>query len=159
MKKNIVMIVAALMLGSFAVAQSAGPKGGAKGTGQGQGQRRGGPDGGPGRGMGMEKEIFAKLNLTAAQKQQLENLGKAQREKMKSIREKAQASGQKPNRDQMRAQFQKMQEEHKAAIKRILTTQQYQKFEQLIAQARKDWQKNHPNGPGRPGAPGAGKGK
>ena len=151
MKKQLVMIAAALLLGTMAFGQAAGPRGGA-GGGQGKGPGQAGQRGG-GQGQ-MEKKIIDQLGLSAAQKKQWEAYAKARGEKMKAMREKMSAGGQKPDRQAMMAQMKKMQEENKASIKKILTPAQFTKFESLMKAEREKFMKERPQGAGGPGGPG-----
>ena len=153
MKKHIIMIAAALMLGTVSFAQGAGPKGGAPGAQrQGQNGQRG--PGGMGRGMDMQKSIYAKLGLSAAQMSALEKLNKAQMDKFKAMRDKAQSGGQKPPSEADRAQFKKMRDAHTAEVKKILTPAQFKKMEELMAAERAKFMKMRGAGPG--GKPGKG---
>jgi|GEM_PF-4120846 len=145
MKKHIIMIAAALLLGTLSFAQNAGPKGGAPG-----GQRQGGM----GRGMDMQKNVYAKLNLSAAQKAALEKLNNAQMEKLKAMRGNAPAAGQKPDMEAMRAQGKKMREAHMAEVKKILTPAQYKTMVELMTAERAKFMKMRGAGPG--GKPGKG---
>lgn len=142
------MIVAAVALGATAFAQNAGPKGGVQFKGGNKGAER--PGGRMGGGM---KKILDQLNLTAAQKAQVEKLNKAQAEKIRAMRDKAQANGAQPNRDAFRAQAMKMRESYMADMKKILTAAQYKKFDELAKAQRSQFEKRA-GGPGGPGGPG-----
>lgn len=157
MKNRLVLVAAALLIGALAHAQNAGPRGGAPGAGQ-RGQAGQGQKSGFGRPMmGMRKEMMDKLNLTAAQKSQIEKLDKAQMEKMQAMRDKMKASGKQPDRDTFRTQAKTMRESYVASLKKILTPAQFTKMEALQKEMREKFQKEHPGGPGGPGGP-AGKG-
>lgn len=143
----------------FAVAQNAGPrngqgKPGAPG-GQGKEGRPGGPGGG-GRGMmGPNSPMMKDLKLTAAQKTQIEALGKKMQEKMKAMRDANKGGAGKP--EDMRAKMQAFRTDYEAGLKKILTADQWKMYQAKMAEMRK----NRPAGPGGPGAPGgkAGAGK
>lgn len=153
MKKNLVMIAAALLLGTMSFAQAAGPKGGA--PIQFKNGNRGAE--GPRGGMMGSKKILDSLNLSASQKAQIEKLNKAQAEKVKAMRDKAAATGNKPDREAFRAQAMKMREGYLAQLKKILTPAQYQKFDAAMKAQRAEFEKRRAQGgmPGAPGAPGA----
>ncbi len=119
----------ALSVPSFA--QAPGPSGG-QGTLQARGQGRGG-------GMRMMQEILAKLNLTPAQKTQIEALQKKQRDQFKQWRD----SGTRPDPAKMKAARESW---HKQLLS-ILTPAQQKQFKQEMEAARKKWQQEHPNAP------------
>lgn len=156
MKKKVVMVAAALLLGTASFAQTAGPRGGAPGA-AGQGQR-GQAQRGAG-GMQIEKNVFDKLGLSAAQKQKIEALQKNQAAKMKEMRDKAKASGAKPDRTAMQASMKKMREEHLASLKSILTPAQFTKYQELMKAEMEKFRKEHAGQAGAGGAKGAKGGK
>lgn len=145
-----VSIVAAFAV--TAIAQGPGPKGGAP---AGQGQR--GPGGGMGRGM-MNDELMKKLNLTAKQKTQIEALQAKMRKEMEALRPKdAPGGGAKPgqggrpapgqgrdnpNREKMRAAFEKYQKEFLA----ILTPEQKAIWEKEMKEMRERFRQGRPGG-------------
>ncbi len=157
MKKLISTLViagAAFGLVTASYAQAAGPKqaAGAKG-----GVQRG-PGGGGNRMVRMGKmqdELFAKLNLTAAQKEKVKAHSKKMADKMKSAFEAAQKNP-SADRAEMRKNFMAMREEGDKGLKDILTAQQWTKFETLRKEARAKARQNMggPGGPGKAGGTG-----
>lgn len=145
--KQLVMIVAAVALGATAFAQNAGPKGGVQFKGGNQGAQR--PGGRMGGGM---KKILDQLNLTAAQKAQVEKLNKAQADKIRAMRDKAVANGKQPDREAFRAQAMKMRDSYMADLKKVLTAAQFKKFEDLMKAQRSQFEKRA-GGAGAPGGP------
>src|SRR4051812_22658210 len=127
MKKILtIFALSGLVLGtaSIALAQAPGPSGG-RGQLQGpRGERRGGG------GMRMMQEVLAKLNLTPAQKTQIEALQKKMREDMK-----AQFKGQRPAPGtppdpQMREKMKAMRENFHKQLMAVLTPGQRKQFKQ-----------------------------
>lgn len=148
MKKQVIMIAAALLLGTMSYAQGAGPKAGTPGKpGQAKNGQRG--PGGMRGGMGAQK-VFDKLGLSAAQKTQLEKINKAHMDKMKAMREKNKGNA-KPDMEAMRAQGKKMRDAYMADIKKVLTPAQFKKMETLMAEERAKFMKNRPAGGQKPG--------
>ena len=141
MKTHVIMIAAAFLLGTMSFAQGAGPRGGAAG-GPGPGGKGVRGQGGPGRGMGMQKQVFEKLGLSAAQKTQLEKVSKAHGDKLKAMREKNQGKTTKPNMETWRAESKKMRDAYMADVKKILTPAQYKKMQDLMAAERAKFEKN-----------------
>lgn len=142
-------VAVAASMSSMAVAQDAGPKHGPGPGKDGKGPRPGG------RMRMMDNKMLEKLNLTAAQKKQLEALNKQMMEKMKTLREG------KP--EDRREKVKALQDWHRAEMKKILTAEQFAKFEKMMKEAREKFEKGErPNGrqgkPGKPGKPGAGAG-
>lgn len=163
--KNIARLIVvgalAAALSVTAFAQGAGPGQGKPGgkPGQAPGLRGGGPGGG---GMQRMKEardkVFAKLNLTANQKQLIADLDKKREAQMKALFEKN--KGKEGNRDAMREEFQKMRKSYETSLNKILTPAQQKTLKEEMDKLRK----NRPGKPGgaegqrrgKPGKPGAG---
>lgn len=138
-------VAIAASMTSMAVAQDAGPKKG-KGGEHGPGPKPGG------RMRMMQQELLAKLNLTPAQKQKIEALNKQMMEKMKGERN----AKPEDRREKMKA----LQDWHRAELKKILTAEQFAKFEKLMKEAREKFKDGDQPGArkpgGKPGKPGAG---
>lgn len=143
MKKHVVMVAAAVLLGTVSFAQTAGPRGGAPGGQAGKGAKAGQR----GQGGQLEQKVFGQLGLSAAQKQKIEALRKSRMDQFKAMREKAKASGQQPDRKAMAGTFKKMQEEYQASLKNILTPAQFTKFQSLMKAEMEKYRKEHPGGP------------
>jgi len=79
------------------------------------------------------------LDLTDEQKAQVQAILEEQHSKMKSLHEQAQASGQRPSFEQMKAQHEQMQQDTLAKLTPVLSPTQLKKFQILMAH----------NGPGR----------
>ena len=101
------------------------------------------PDGGgPGPGGGGRHESPAQrldnlatlLDLTDAQKTQVQAVLEAEHAKMKAAREQAQASGQKPTFEQMKATHEQVQQDTLTKLTPILTPAQLKKYQVLMAQ-------------------------
>ena len=164
MKKHVLMIAAALLLGAMSFAQGAGPKGGAPGAaGQGKGQGKGGGMMRMGGARGeIEKKVFAQLGLNAAQKTKVAALQKSQQDKVKAAFAgmKPPAQGQKPDQatmQKMQATMKKLRDGYQTGLKGILTPAQYTKYQTLMKAEMDKWRKDHPGGPG--GKPGGGGGE
>jgi Spy/CpxP family protein refolding chaperone len=100
------------------------------------------PDGGgPGPGFRHESpaqrmdRLATLLDLTDAQKAQVQTILDEQHAKMKAERDAAQASGQRPTFDQMKAAHNQMQQETLAKLTPVLTPAQLKKF-QLLTEER-----------------------
>lgn len=93
----------------------------------------GGPRGGP-RGDQLKK-MAAELNLTEAQKTQLQEAFKAQRESMQGLKDAAP--------EERRAAMKEAREQMAAKFKEILTPEQYTKWEKIR-------EENRPAGAGKP---------
>ncbi|HVL39236.1 MAG TPA: hypothetical protein VM328_07580 [Fimbriimonadaceae bacterium] len=148
------LAVAGLALGAASItfAQAAGPakqgdKQGAQGAKQGA---QGGQQGNFGaRRAKMNEEIFAKLNLTAAQKTKIQALQKKSQEKMRALMQKP------GDRQAKRPEFQKLMKENHDALMAILTPAQRTKFEALRKEAMEKLRgQRGQGGPGRPGGGG-----
>jgi protein CpxP len=96
------------------------------------------PEGGPRAGQrgDMLKKMAEELNLTEAQKTQLQEAFKAQRETMKDLKD--------ATPEERRAAMKEGRDKMDAKIKEILTPEQYTKWEKIREQ-------NRPGGPGGPG--------
>jgi hypothetical protein len=71
------------------------------------------------------------LDLTDTQKLQVQQVLDEEHAKMQALHAQMRASGQKPSFDQMRATFEQMHQETLAAVKPLLSADQYKKFELL----------------------------
>lgn len=152
-KRTLTTILAALMATTLVFAQAAGPRGGAGQAGPGgKGQVGGGV-----RRMGQfQQKVLDQLNLNANQKSQIKALNDKRMAEMKARRDKMQANGQQVDREKMRAEMKKNQDAYQASLKKILTAQQFAKYEQLM---KAEMEKMRKQGGGQPGAGGkAGKG-
>ncbi len=135
MKKICTLVtVGALAMGlaTSVFAQAAGPKGGAPGQDQGQKKGQGALRD---RAQAMQKAnlaILAKLDLSAKQKTQLEELQKKQQTSMKALREKAKAGG---DRTAMRAEVMKLRQGAQEGLKQILTEKQQARYKELLKAA------------------------
>ena len=99
------------------------------------------PDGGgPGPGGRHESpaqrldNLATLLDLTDAQKPQVQAVLEEEHAKMKAAREQAQASGQKPTFEQMKATHEQVQQDTIAKLTPILTAAQLKKFQVLMTQ-------------------------
>jgi Spy/CpxP family protein refolding chaperone len=81
-------------------------------------------------------QLATELNLTADQKTAVQKVFDQQRDKMRSMHEQAQSSGQRPSNDEMRERRATMDQELHDQLKPILTDEQMQKFETLQQQRR-----------------------
>jgi len=155
--RNLTFAVAIMALNSVSFAQGAGPQGGAPGVGQ-QGGRRGGGQGMGGmRRMGgarmaqRNKELFAKLNLTADQKKKIEALQKKHQEKMRATF--TQAGGPSADRQALMEKFREMQKGYRAELMKILTPAQEKQYSAAVKEMREKMRKERGQG-GPGGAPG-----
>jgi Spy/CpxP family protein refolding chaperone len=95
-------------------------------------------EGGPGPGFRHEtpaqhmEHLATLLDLTDAQKAQVQTILDEQRAQMKAQRDAAQASGQKPTFEQMRAAHAQMRQETLAKLTPVLTPAQLKKFQVLM---------------------------
>jgi Spy/CpxP family protein refolding chaperone len=113
------------------------------------------PDAPPGNGPGprqspaerMER-LTTLLDLTDSQKPQVQAIFQEEFAKMKALHDQAQASGQKPSFEQMKAAREQMHQDMIAKLTPVLTPAQLKKYEAL----------NEEHGPGGPrrGPPGQG---
>jgi Spy/CpxP family protein refolding chaperone len=99
------------------------------------------PDGGgPGPGGRHESpaqrldNLATLLDLTDAQKTQVQAVLEEEHSKMKAAREQAQASGQKPTFEQMKATHEQVQQDTITKLTPILTPAQLKKFQVLMAE-------------------------
>lgn len=90
---------------------------------------------------GMKKE----LGLNDEQYKSVYDLYLKRGEEMKARRDKDQP-GQQADREARRAEMQKQQEATNAELKKILTPEQYTKYEELQQQKKQDQQKRHKQG-------------
>jgi Spy/CpxP family protein refolding chaperone len=96
------------------------------------------PSGGPGPGFPHESaaermdHLATLLDLTDAQKPQVQTILDEQHAKMKAQRDAAQASGQKPTFEQMKAAHDQLQQETLAKLTPVLTPAQLKKFQILM---------------------------
>jgi Spy/CpxP family protein refolding chaperone len=94
--------------------------------------------GGPGPGSRHEspaqrmEHLATLLDLTDAQKAQVETILNEQHEKMKAQRDQAQASGQRPTFEQMKAAHAQMQQDTIAKLTPVLSAAQLKKFQVLM---------------------------
>ena len=104
------------------------------------------PAGGPGPGGRHESpaqrldNLATLLDLTDAQKTQVQAVLEAEHAKMKALHEQAEASGQKPTFEQMKAAHVQAQQDTLTQLTPILSPAQLKKFQVLMAE----------RGPGRP---------
>ena len=136
-----VLVIATLVVGGSALAQTGGAKsGGAKPPQNGQaGPRQGGP-GGQFRMRTPEQRVerlSAELKLTADQKKKILALYKANAPKQKALME-----DQKMSREQKMKAFEKMRDESNKKLNAILTKDQQKKFAEM---------RNRRGGQARPG--------
>jgi hypothetical protein len=96
----------------------------------------------PGGGPGMRRESAAErmdhlatlLDLTDAQKPQVQAILEAEHAKGRAAHEQAQASGQRPTPAQMKAEHEQMQQETLAKLTPVLTAAQLKKFQVLMSE-------------------------
>ena len=104
---------------------------------------------------GMKKE----LSLNDKQYKSVYDLYLKRGEEMKARREKGQ-QGQQVDREARREEMKKSQEAMNAELKKILTAEQYTKYEEMLKQQqqrqRQGGPRGHQGGPGRPGERGMG---
>ena len=80
-------------------------------------------------------EIKEKCGLDAAQEKKVHDLLLTNGKKMQAEREKMMSSGGGPN-EEMRAKMQKMRDEQNAEMKKILTADQFVKYEKYLEERR-----------------------
>ena len=96
------------------------------------------PPGGPGPGFHHETpaerldHLAILLDLTDEQKAQVQAVLQEEHSQMKALHEQAQASGQKPSFEQMKAQHQQMQQATLTKLTPILSPTQLKKFQILM---------------------------
>lgn len=104
---------------------------------------------------GMKKE----LSLNDKQYKSVYDLYLKRGEEMKARREKGQ-QGQQVDREARREEMKKSQEAMNAELKKILTAEQYTKYEEMLKKQqqrqRQGGPRGHQGGPGRPGGQGMG---
>ena len=99
-------------------------------------------EGGPGPGFRHETpaqhmdHLATLLDLTDAQKPQVQAILDEQRAKMKAEREAAYASGQKPTFEQIKAAHEQVRQETLARLTPVLTPLQLKKFQVLMEERR-----------------------
>jgi Spy/CpxP family protein refolding chaperone len=99
------------------------------------------PGGGPGPGGGRHESpaqrmdnLATLLDLTDAQKTQVQAVLEAEHAKMKALHEQAEASGQKPTFEQMKAAHEQAQQDTLTKLTPILSPAQLKKFQVLMAE-------------------------
>jgi Spy/CpxP family protein refolding chaperone len=96
--------------------------------------------GGPGPGFRHEsaaehmEHLATLLDLTDAQKAQVQTILDEQHAKMKAQRDAAQASGEKPTFEQMKAVHEQLRQETLAKLTPVLSPVQLKKFQVLMAE-------------------------
>ena len=80
------------------------------------------------------------LGLSADQQKQLEELQTAQMREIAGMRQRPEAGAERPSREEMQAQMQQRQDNYEAQLKKILTTEQFEKYQQLQQERRKQMQ-------------------
>jgi protein CpxP len=94
--------------------------------------------GGPGPGSRHESpaerldHLATLLDLTDAQKAQVQTILEDQHAKMKALHDAAQASGQKPTFEQMKAEHEQLRQETLAKLTPVLSPAQLKKFQILM---------------------------
>jgi Spy/CpxP family protein refolding chaperone len=76
------------------------------------------------------------LDLTDAQKAQVQTILEAEHAKMRTLHEQAQGSGQKPTFEQMKAERDQLQQDTLAKLTPILSPAQLKKFQVLMEEHR-----------------------
>lgn len=104
----------------------------------------------PGRGQQLEK-MAVLLDLTDSQKLQLQQVFVEQRAQMQALRQQAQASAEKPTREQMRATHEQLHQQLLSKAQGILQPEQFKKFQILTEHPH--W--GHRGPPAAPPAQGA----
>ena len=97
------------------------------------------PGGGPGPGARHDPaqrmdNLATLLDLTDAQKTQVQAVLEAEHAKMKALHDQAEASGQKPTFEQMKATHEQAQQDTIAKLTPILSPAQLKKFQVLMAE-------------------------
>lgn len=150
MKTNLLTIsvaTAALCIAASSFGQAAGPKGGPPQAGPG-GQQGGRMRMGGGQRMQkVREEIFAKLNLTAAQKTKVKALNDKQAAKIKSLMD----GMQKPGADRTKTMdaFKASRADYEKALAGILTKDQKKKYDGLVKEAREKFRAQRGTGKGQ----------
>jgi Spy/CpxP family protein refolding chaperone len=121
-------IVAVFGVAQSSFAQAAGPKGGAGKQGAGAAQ----PGKGQQAGRAWMQDTIKSLNLDADQEKKMKALMKSQQEKMKDLREKSGG-----DRTKMREGFMELRKGQEAEMKKILTKEQWAKYEKAREEAMK----------------------
>ena len=119
---KISLVAAAVLWMGVAVAQAPDPAGG------------GGPRSGFRHESAAERmdHLATLLDLTDAQKTQVQAILEAEHAQMKAQREAAQASGQKPTFEQMKAEHDQMRQETLTKLTPVLSPTQLKKFQVLM---------------------------
>src|SRR5262245_42519104 len=105
------------------------------------------PPGGPPRGGPPIERIAQDLNLDETQKAEVKRILDAQRAKHEAARERLRASGQRPDRETMRAQMEQDDQELTQQLSGVLTPEQLQKFKQRQAERRQHMREGPPPAP------------
>ncbi len=84
----------------------------------------------------MVEEIATELQLDDTQKNELKRVFEQQRQKMEQMREERKASGERPDREEMKAHREKMHQELVTQVRTFLTAEQVEKFEQIMSERR-----------------------
>jgi Spy/CpxP family protein refolding chaperone len=105
------------------------------------------PPGGPPRGGPSIERLAQDLNLDETQKAQVKSILDAQRAKHEAAREQMRASGQRPDRETMRAQMEQGDQELVQQLSGVLTPEQLQKFKQRQAERRQHMHEGPPPAP------------
>ncbi|HWD37257.1 MAG TPA: hypothetical protein VG944_00280 [Fimbriimonas sp.] len=128
MKRTLLLILcstATLGAATFASAQAAGPVGGAPSVEAPKVKR------GP---LVIEREIFAKLNLSADQQKQIRELVKKLGKDLKAMR---QANKAKPDKDELHKKQLEIRKSYLDSLKTILTPDQLKQYRELHKDLRK----------------------
>lgn len=163
MKRLVLIITGTVLATALAFSQAAGPQGQGKGQAKGQGgQVRAGQrgPGGPGQGgpdraamrqrmQQMQKEIYAKLKLSADQTKKVEALDKATTKKLDDLRA---APG---DRQSKGPKMREIRDAHQKELEKILTKAQADQFKKLRKEQMDKMraQFGGGRGPGGPGGP------
>lgn len=116
---TLIVAVAAFGVTSSAFAQDAGPRSGAPHAGHGQGQKK------------MHeamKRVLSQLDLSADQKDKIQDLQEKGKAKVQELREKAKTG----DKDKAREEYRAFQKENRESIQKILTREQQEKFKTLM---------------------------
>jgi Spy/CpxP family protein refolding chaperone len=105
------------------------------------------PPGGPPRGGPPIERLAQDLNLDDTQKAEVKRILDAQRAKHEAAREQLRASGQRPDRETMRAQMEQNDQELEQQLSGVLTAEQLQQFKQRQAQRRQHMREGPPPAP------------
>jgi Spy/CpxP family protein refolding chaperone len=103
--------------------------------------------GGPSRAGPPIERIAQDLNLDETQKAEVKRILDAQRAKHEAAREQMRASGQRPDRETMRAQMEQDEQELVQQLSGVLTPDQLQKFKQRQSERRQHMHEGPPPAP------------